>query len=429
MKTSSPQAHYDIVIIGGGLVGASLACALQAAIDSMRTGRREQPLRVLVTEAAAHVDSSPSFDARSTALSYGSQRIYQRLGLWDQLAPHATPIQHIHVSDRGHFGAVRLDSEFMNVGALGQVIENRHLGETLMQALTAAPDIDYLCPATIVSAHHAPAGMTLVVATPEQEKEKDQKETREISASLVVLADGGKSTLCQQLGIGMRQEHYGQKAIIANVAFEKPHDNVAYERFTDSGPLAVLPLTTLKGDHRGALIWTLTHEDADATIGLSDDDFLAALQERFGHRLGMFEKVGRRASYPLSLTVAQEQVRPGLVLLGNVAHTLHPVAGQGLNLALRDAESLAGLIMESCGNETVSPGAMSVLQRFVSSQQTDQNLTIDFSHYMTRLFSSTNPGLVWARKFGMFSVDLLPVVKRGFARQAMGMGERRAAGC
>jgi len=429
LKTTSPQAHYDIVIIGGGLVGASLACALQAATDRMRTGARAQPLRVLVTEAAAHVDASPSFDARSTALSYGSQRIYQRLGLWDRLAPHATPIHHIHVSDRGHFGAVRLDSETMNVEALGQVIENRHLGEVLMQALTTAPDIDFLCPASIVSARHAQAGMTLTVATQKQAQEQAhaQKETREISASLVVLADGGKSTLCQQLGIGMRVEHYGQKAIIANVAFEKSHDNVAYERFTDSGPLAVLPLATLAGDHRGALIWTLTHEDADATIGLSDDDFLAALQDRFGHRLGMFEKVGRRASYPLSLTVAQEQVRPGLVLLGNVAHTLHPVAGQGLNLALRDAESLAGLIMESCsGDEIVSPGTMSVLQRFVSSQQTDQNLTIDFSHYMTRLFSSTNPGLVWARKFGMFSVDLLPVVKRGFARQAMGMGERRS---
>ena len=434
MKTTSPQAHYDVVIIGGGLVGASLACALQAAIDRMRTGVRAQPLRVLVTEAAAHVDASPSFDARSTALSYGSQRIYQGLGLWDRLAPHATPIKHIHVSDRGHFGAVRLDSETMNVEALGQVIENRHLGEALMQALTSAPDIDYLCPARIVSASHTPAGMALTVAIPEMKAQaKQQDQTREISASLVVLADGGKSTLCQQLGIGMRVEHYGQKAIIANVAFEKPHENVAYERFTDSGPLAVLPLADLAGDHRGALIWTLTHEDADVTIGLSDDDFLAALQERFGHRLGMFEKVGRRASYPLSLTVAQEQVRPGLVLLGNVAHTLHPVAGQGLNLALRDAESLAGLIMESYrgkDGETVSPGTMSVLQRFVDSQQADQNLTIDFSHYMTRLFSSTNPGLVWARKFGMFSVDLLPVVKRGFARQAMGMGERlrRTAG-
>src|SRR5690606_35471607 len=184
------------------------------------------------------------------------------------------------------------------------------------------------------------------------------------------------------------------------------------------GPLAVLPLATLAGDYRGALIWTLSHDDADAAMALSDRDFLIALQERFGHRLGMFEKAGQRVAYPLSLTVAREQIRPGLVLLGNVAHTLHPVAGQGLNLALRDAESLAELITESHSGrhgETGSPGAMSVLQRFVDSQQADQDLTIDFSHYTTRLFSSTNPGLVWARKFGMFSVDLLPVVKRSFA--------------
>lgn len=429
MKTDSPQSHYDIAIIGGGLVGASLACALQAAITDMRTGARAQPLRVLVTEAAGQVGSSPSFDARSTALSYGSQQIYQRLGLWDRLASNATPIRRIHVSDRGHFGAVRIESEAMKVEALGHVIENRHLGEALMEALTTAPDIDFLCPASIASARHSTSGMTLEITVDAQElpqePPQEPQKPREITASLVVLADGGKSSLCQQLGIGMRVENYGQKAIIANVAFEKSHDNIAYERFTDSGPLAVLPLATLAGDNRGALIWTLSHEDADATIALSDEDFLAALQKRFGYRLGMFEKVGKRASYPLSLTVAQEQVRPGLVLLGNVAHTLHPVAGQGLNLALRDAQALAELIVESCHDETVSPGTMSVLQRFVASQQPDQDLTIDFSHYMTRLFSSSNPALVWARKFGMFSVDLLPLVKRSFARQAMGMGERK----
>ncbi len=168
-----------------------------------------------------------------------------------------------------------------------------------------------------------------------------------ISAGLVVLADGGKSSLSANAGIRQQVTEYEQSAIIANVAFSDEHRNIAYERFTESGPLAVLPLRTLQGESRGALIWTVAQADARAMMELSEAQFLEALQERFGHRLGMFNKLGTRACYPLRLTVANEQVRPGLVLLGNVAHSLHPVAGQGLNLALRDADVLAKTLSQA----------------------------------------------------------------------------------
>ena len=185
----------------------------------------------------------------------------------------------------------------------------------------------------------------------------------------------------------------------------------------------MLPLSTLASDNRGALIWTVGAQEAAEIVALPEEEFLSRLQARFGHRLGVFTRCGIRATYPLSLSVAREQIRPGLVLLGNVAHNLHPVAGQGLNLALRDAQALSHSLVRA--HQQGQPlGNMAVLQDYVQSQQKDQEATIDFSHYMTQLFSSNHLALVWARKFGLFSIDLIPVFKRGFARQAMGLAER-----
>lgn len=415
MRVTEIQTDYDLVIIGGGLVGASFAClAAQAMAKAMS---RESP-RILVTEAIASLQSSTSFDARSTALSFGSQQIYRGLGLWDALAGNATPIAKIHVSDRGHFGAVRMDSEALGVEALGQVLENQHLGVVLTGALEQSPAIDYLCPASVTALVPVPQGMEIEMTLPDGN-------TSRVCAGLVVLADGGKSPLTATLGIASQVTRYEQSAVIANVAFSDSHCGVAYERFTDTGPLAVLPLSSAQGEGRGALVWTVPTHEAEAMRLLSDREFLAGLQKRFGYRLGTFTRVGSRAIYPLSLSTASEQVRPGLVLLGNVAHTLHPVAGQGLNLALRDAEALARVLSEALADGQPL-GAMAVLQDYVKHQQRDQSATIHFSHYMTRLFSSTNPALVWARKFGLFSIDLVPPLKREFARQAMGLADRMA---
>lgn len=416
MRIERPEGHYDIVVVGGGLVGAGFALLLQALKRPAA-----DPLRVLVVEAAGHaaigqsgvLEPAADFDVRTTALSHGSRLIYEQMGLWSTLREWATPIEHIHVSDKGRFGAVDMDAAEAGVDALGYVVENQHLGKLLLHALQQSDEIELLCPASIDTAAPLPDGMRLGLSA--------NGESFSVDASLLVLADGGKSPVCSQLGIAMDRTVYGQQALIANIAFRKPHRGVAYERFTDQGPMAVLPLADLDGEHRGALIWTQPDEAAAALQSADEADFLQALQSRFGYRLGEIYKTGQRHCFPLALTVAREQVRPGLVLLGNVAHTLHPVAGQGLNLALRDARALAQRL-HTAHADGEAPGQLSVLQDYVHCRQRDQALTIAFSHHVTGLFTARNPLQVWTRKFGLFSIDLIPPARQLFTRQAMGMG-------
>jgi len=281
MKIQQVRQHYDIVIVGGGLVGASFASALAAQLRG--TGSS-----ILVIEAAPTLQVSASFDVRSTALSHGSQRLYEQLGLWPAIASHATPIRRIHVSDRGRFGVVRLDSAQMQVDALGHVAENQPLGQVLTRALEEDPDIDLLSPASVSALTPLPRGMRL-------QGQGVAGALPAIETDLVVLADGGRSSLLDQLGIGCSQTPYGQHALIANVAFTEPHRHVAYERFTDTGPMAVLPLADDdEARARGALIWTLPDAEAQAVAELPEREFLSRLQERFGYRLGRFDKVGAR---------------------------------------------------------------------------------------------------------------------------------------
>lgn len=418
MTTQTPEGQYDVAIIGGGLVGASLAVLLDAL-----TGSR--PLRILVIEAMAlpaspepaDADANGGLDVRTTALSRGSRHIYEQAGLWSSLQESAAAIRRVHVSDRGRFGAVRMDCGEAGVDALGYVLENRHLGSVLTRALRECGAVELCSPARVTALQPLPEGMRLSVAT------DGEDEPRSLDASLVVMADGGKSGLCDRMGISFRRRDYEQKALVSNIAFTRPHAGVAYERFTDQGPLAILPLPAQHGEHRGALIWTLPDEAVPGVLEMNDSGFLQSLQERFGNRLGRIRRAGKRSAFPLILSEAREQIRPGLALLGNVAHTLHPVAGQGLNLALRDAQTLAERILEAV-REGRSPGEMAVLQRFLEARQADQAVTIAFSDYMTRLFSSNTPWRVWTRKFGLFSIDLLPPVKGLFARQAMGLADR-----
>lgn len=417
MSVSVLKSDYDVVIAGGGLVGGSFALLLAAMSG--------QGLRILVLDAAHHVDAqdeprSADFDARSTALSWGSRQIYEAAGVWQAMALHATEIRDIHVSDRGHFGATRLSSDDMAVDALGYVLENRDLGAVLMQALKAHTDIDFLASASVQRIIPLAHGVELQVLAP------SVSAADTIRASLVVLADGGRSGLCQQLGISLRHKPYGQHALICNIAFEKAHQGLAFERFTDTGPMAVLPLADHGKTHRGALVWTLPEQDADPVLAQPDAEFIKALQQRFGRRLGRITRVGARSLYPLSLMLAQEQIRPGIVLLGNVAHTLHPVAGQGLNLALRDARALAELIDRTLISDGVQEiGTFAALQKFVETQKNDQQRTIAFSDLTTRLFSNNNSVLAVGRNLGLLTMDLLPPARHWFAKQAMGMADRQ----
>jgi 2-octaprenyl-6-methoxyphenol hydroxylase len=425
MQIKSAKEHYDIVVVGGGMVGASFACAL----DRATAGKK---LSILVVEAFALSSGppiQPSFDARSTALSFGSSKILESAGLWADLLEVVTPIKQIHVSDKGHFGSVMLNHEESKIDALGYVVENSQLGVVLSKAMESSSTVELLCPARIESVKPLAAGMKLAIATDET--------NFIVETSLVVLADGGKSPICSQLGISHYTETYEQHALIANISFENSHEYIAYERFTDTGPLAVLPLPKLENENRASLVWTVVNEQVEELKGLAEKDLLERLQERFGNRLGKIRKIGERVFYPLGLSTAKEQIRPGLVLLGNVAHTLHPVAGQGLNLALRDIESLVNALLSyrtknsqeifelekpldlSRNNSEI--GSMQHLQEYLRLQESDQAKTIMFTDKITKLFSNNDKVKIWARKFGLLSIEMTPSLKREFSEQAMGL--------
>lgn len=390
--------RVNLAIIGGGLVGASLALALQA-------GAKARGWQIVLVEPFAPGDSyQPSYDARSTALSYGSRQLYERLGLWPALATRAEAITQIHVSDRGRFGATRLVAADESVPALGYVVENAWLGHCLWQALD--PEVvSWRCPAEVTRLEALDDGYRLTL-----------NDESLLDCDLAVLADGGRSNLREQLGVTVKQTPYGQSALIANVTPGDGHDGQAFERFTDDGPMALLPLA----DNRCALVWTRPGNDAQRLLGLDDKAFLAELQGAFGYRLGALRQVGGRHVYPLALTEAQEQVRPHLVLLGNAAHSLHPVAGQGFNLSLRDTLALADTLLSSAA----PLGDFATLQRYCRSQEQDQAVTVGFSDQVTRLFGRGESLLVAGRTLGLLGLDLFPPAKRWFARQAMGLGTR-----
>lgn len=411
MTTSAFQ--HDVIIVGAGMVGASFACALTRPA----TVGQAVP-RVLLVEAApislAGPPRQPGFDSRSTVLSASSRDALERLGLWESLAPQAQPIDQILVSDQGRFGSVRMSAQEQKVPALGYVIENGLLGQRFNKALLETDRFELRASTRVRELRPVPGGMQLVL--------EDSDEV--LRAPLVVLAEGGRSDLAAKLGIEQRIQPYGQSAVIANIGHALPHEGRAWERFTPKGPLAMLPLPDYEGEHRCALVWTQRPEDVEVVMALSDAEFLARLQNDFGHTLGKLYKVGTRALFPLNLTVASEQVRPNLALLGNVAHTLHPVAGQGFNLALRDAMALAQSVRSAIATGE-APGNFNRLQAYQREVAGDQETTIAFSHHLVSLFSSDRLGLGLARQLAMAGLDHLSPLRRLLAQQAMGYRQKR----
>jgi len=388
---------FDVAIVGGGMVGASLALALSG------TG-----LAVLLIEGVApDSDAQPSFDDRTTALGNASRRILQSIGAWDAIAPYAAAIRTIHVSDAGRFGFARLRAEEQGVEAFGYVAANRVIGRALWSKLRDAPGIEIRVPVRTERVELAPdlARLDLVHGdgTPER-----------VSARLVVAADGAHSAVRAAAGIGARVEDYGQVAVVANVAADRSHDGTAFERFTSSGPLAVLPL------HDGSytVVWALTPQRAAEMLALDAASFLRELQGRFGWRAGRFVRMGRRASYPLKLTRAEHTVAQRAVLIGNAAQALHPVAGQGFNLGLRDAAMLAEILVDA--REDV--GAAEPLARFAEWRQTDRRGVISFTDGLVKLFGDTRPGMSFVRNLGLLLFDLTPPAKSALARVSLGFG-------
>jgi 2-octaprenyl-6-methoxyphenol hydroxylase len=396
-------ADYDVVIAGGGMIGTSLALAL-ATLD----------LRIAVVEPVLRdAAEQPSFDERSTALSRSSQRMFTALGLWDRIVAASTPIRSIHVSDKGRFGFSHIDAGEQGVEALGYVVINRVLGGVLQQALDALDNVEQLNPARIVS-----------VATradrARAEVEQPSGQSRRLSAKLLVAADGARSSVRDMLGIGSELVDYGQRAIIGNLLTELPNENRAYERFTEDGPIAMLPIR----DGRTAFVWILTSEAAEAMLTLGDDAFTERLQDAFGNRLGAFSRAGARASYPLWLSKADRLVTERAVLVGNAAHGLHPVAAQGFNLGLRDVAALSDCIADAREDGVVDPGSAELLGRYAEWRRDDQQKLVRFTDGIVRLFGSRRPPVRALRDVGMLGFDLVPGVRRLFARHTMGLSGR-----
>lgn len=398
------RQDVDIAIIGAGLVGASLGAALAPLIQ-------RQGLSIAVIEAAPLTDQAtktwqPSFDARASAIAEGSARHFAAMGLWEAIVEEAAPIRQIHISEQGRFGATRLRHDDLGVDALGYVIPNAWMGQVLHSRLAELP-LEWHCPASVEAIEPiADCHRHLLRLS----------DGSHLEAGLTVLADGGRSGLKERLGIESRESSYEQVAVIASVAMSQPHDGLAWERFTTQGPMALLPL---KGQAM-ELIWTHGAGEETRRMALSDGDFLTELQAAFGDRAGRFRRVGTRHAYPLSLITAREFVRPGLAVLGNAAHSLHPVAGQGFNLALRGVMDLVAAI-EAGHARGESPGDMNVLDDFEARRRPDRRNVIRFSDGLIRLFGIDNALLSHARAAGLVGLNLVGPLRRTLARRAMGL--------
>jgi 2-octaprenyl-6-methoxyphenol hydroxylase len=360
---------------------------------------------VLLVEAVApDASEQPSFDERTTALANGSVRTFRTLGAWRDMERDATPIRRLHVSDQGRFGVARIDAAEQGLAALGYVVPNWAIGRALRSALDRVSGVEIVAPARVVASEAAGDRRSIVVETGDQQ--------RSLTARLVVAADGARSVLREQAGIGADRWDYEQTAIVTTAATQRFHDHVAYERFTHDGPIAVLPL----GDGRCGIVWTKRPDEADRVLALDDATFIGELQTAFGMRLGRFLQVGARHSYPLALTRADSHVASRLAIVGNAAQGLHPIAGQGFNLGMRDAASLA----EVLASEPDDIGGVVPLRAYAEWRDEDRRRIVAFTDGLVRVFGSPLGLVRGLRSFGLLAFDALPVAKDAMARLSVG---------
>ncbi len=389
-------SEYDLIIVGGGLVGASLAVTLQ-----------ESGLSIAVVERWPLADDhQPSYDERTVALTWCARCVFTGMGVWPDIAPDAEPIRDIHISNRGRFGMVHLSHHHSRTPALGYVVPTRVIGRVLMSALHACDGITLLCPAEACGLHQTGQKQVLTLIR--------DGATDRISAPLVVVADGGRSSLLS--GNQLTRTTYPQHALLSIVTTDRAHRGRAWERFTEEGPLALLPLS----ENRLAVVWTSMPDELPRREALDDDGFLHHLQSAFGNRAGNFRDPSARKAYPLHRSHLRQPAHHRKVVLGNAAHMVHPVAGQGFNLGLRDVAVLAELVFHAHRNG-LDIGSESLLAQYNSYRQRDSLMVRHFTHSLVTLFTTGFPGIAWLRNLGMVGLELFPPAKRFLLHRTMGL--------
>lgn len=399
--------QQQLVIVGGGMVGLSLALMLAKANIAVKL------LEAVTYPNYDDENVAPyhsSFDARNTALSRRSVQIYQKLGLWDALQRHATPILQVHITEQGSFGKARLVAEQEKVESFGQVIENAWLGRVLLTQVRQQPLIE-LIDGVQVTALQQQANQVKITA-------QRQGGTLDIVTPLLIAADGRDSFCRQAVGIGADEHDYDQVAIVTTVQTSKPHQQVGFERFSALGPLALLPLP---GEYRRSVVFPVRKGTEQQFLGAENDQyFLDTLQHTYGDRAGKFEKTGQRFSYPLAQVLAHKQAIGRVVLMGNAAHTIHPVAGQGFNLCLRDADVLVRYLTQQLAVSD-DIGNPENLLAYEQARLSDQQRVIKFCDSVVRGFSNQNPLLKLIRNTGLIAFDVIPGIKPLVANYAMGL--------
>lgn len=406
MRTTQHSTTQPIIIIGGGMVGLSLALMLaQAEIDVTLIEHIRYP-----QPDGDDVPYHSSFDARNTALSRRSVQIYRELGVWQHLQQHAAAIHQVHISEQGGFGRARLIAEHEQVENFGYVMENAWFGRVLLQQVRQSHRIQLLDDCQVM--HLEQDGETVYI-TAQQHNQNIQ-----LQASLLIAADGRDSFCRQALGVGVDVHDYEQVAIVTTVQTSKAHQNIGFERFSQQGPLALLPLAQA---HRRSVVWTVQKGTEQDWLGEHNDQhFLDALQHTYGDRAGVFEKTGKRFSYPLSQVLAHRQVVGRMVLMGNAAHTLHPVAGQGFNLCLRDADVLVRYLRHQQA-QGLDFGDTQMLQHYEQSRLSDQKRVIQFCDTVVKTFSNPHQPTRLLRNLALIAFDSVPKVKPILADYAMGL--------
>lgn len=392
------MTNYDIVIAGGAMAGMTLALALNESSQGK--------LKVAVVEAYKTEHSEhPGFDSRCIALSFGTVQVLQKYSLWKTIQPLATAIKFINVSDRHHAGMTDIRASDLSVDALGYVVELEHVGREFQKKVDKIDNIELICPDSVESIERSSDLVKVALSSGNQ-----------FQAKLLVAADGAGSTCCELMSMTYSEHAFEQTAVIANVVPHQQHDHRAFERFTEYGPIALLPLS----DNRMSLVWCMSPEQAQVVMTHSDEEFLAELQSEFGWRVGEFTQVGQRASYPLSLRSRVQNVSHRFAIVGNAAQTLHPIAGQGFNLGIRDVASL----VEEVETYLEDPGSYEVLARFRSRREDDRLSTIQLTSSLVHLFSNDLPALRVARNLGLFAMDNLPPLKAPLLRRTLGLIDR-----